>query len=210
MGVDTVTQGPPTAAECFGTEGTILDAANNVLYTFGTSRTPAAVMSSQLTLGIQTALTAITTAQNLFTQVLGPGYLNLVGRTLKVTGSLIYSTTAANAAAISIAVKLGAVTLGTITTAATNTAASTNLPINFTFTVSVASIGASGTLVTVGEMNADIGTTAASAVATYLDTTTTASSAADLLTTQTLAVTIAASAAVPSATLLNASVQLLS
>jgi hypothetical protein len=43
MGVDTVVRGAPTAAQCFGTEGIILDAKNNLLYTFGDSRTPGLV-----------------------------------------------------------------------------------------------------------------------------------------------------------------------
>lgn len=208
MGADSVVQGPPVATQLFGTEGLVLDAANNVLYTFGASRTPAALTSALLTLGPQTALTAITTAQTLLSKAFGAGALNVVGRTVTVTGNLIYSTTSTNVATISIALILGGVTLLTITTAATNTAASTNLPINFSFTATVTATGVSGTLIATGVVNADIGTAAAADTATYLGTNTAVSSAVNLLTAETLSVTIAASAAVPSATLLNASVQL--
>lgn len=209
MGADTVTQGPPAAKQP-GVEGLILDAANNVVYSFSaaTGGVPAALPSAQLVLGPQTALTAITTAQTLLSKVYGAGALNVVGRTITVSGNLIYSTTSANVATISIALTLGGVTLLTITTAATNTAASTNLPINFSFTATVTATGASGTLICTGVVNANIGTAGAADSATYLGTNSAVSSAVNLLTAETLTVTIAASAAVPSATLLNAAVGL--
>ena len=211
MGADSVVQGPPTAAQCFGTEGIILDAKNNVLYTFGATRQPVALSAAQVTnalqLGPQTALTAITTAQVLLSKAFGAGALNVAGTTITIAGKLVYSTTIANVATISLALTLGGVTLATITTAATNTAASTNLPIQFSFTATVTATGASGTLIANGVVNADVGTAAAAAVATYLDTNTAVSSAVNLLNAETMTVTIAASAAVPSATLLNATVQ---
>ena len=60
MGVDTVVRGAPTAAECFGTEGLILDAKNNVLYSFGDSRTPAALVPAAGTLPLTGQTTATT------------------------------------------------------------------------------------------------------------------------------------------------------
>jgi hypothetical protein len=208
MGADSVVLGPPTAAQLFGTEGIVLDQANSAMYVFGASRTPNLLRSALKVLGIQTALTAITTAQNLLTYAFGAGALNIVGRTVVVKGSAIYSTTSANVATITIALTLGGVTLCTITTAATNTAASANLPIQFEFTCVVTATGASGTFISTGSVKADIGTAAASAIAEYLATNTAVSSGVNLLTAETLAVTIAASAAVPSATLLNATVEL--
>lgn len=207
MGADSVVLGPPTAAQCFGTEGLILDQNAGNLYVFGATRTPRLLTPAALALGPQTALTAITTAQTLLSSAIAAGAMNRVGATLLVQGSLIYSTTVGNVATISLAVTLGGVTLATITTAATNTAASTNLPINFSFTLTTVSIGASGTLIAVGNVNANIGTTAAAATANYASTNTAASSAVNLVTAETLTVTIAASAAVPSATLLSATVQ---
>jgi hypothetical protein len=209
MGADTIGNGPPIAAQLFGTEGLYLDRVNNNLYSFGASKVPVLVQSALAALGPQTALTAITTAQNLLTFAFGAGALNLIGRTIEVSGNLIYSTTAANVATITIALTLGGVTLATITTAATNTTASTNLPINFSFTATVTATGAAGTLITTGAVNANIGTASSAAVASYLAPSTGNSAAVNLTTAETLAVTIAASAAVPSATLLNASVQIL-
>lgn len=159
--------------------------------------------------GTQTALTAITTAQTLFSQAFGAGVLNTVGRSIRVRGSLVYNTTSTNVATITIALKLGAVTLCTITTAATNTAASTNLPIQFDFTLTVATTGTAGTVNSHGQVTANIGTTAAPNTVIYLDTNVAPSSAVDLTIAETLTVTIAASAAVPSAQLLSASVDVL-
>lgn len=207
MGADSVVQGPPAAAQCYGTEGIILDAANSNLWVFGASRSPKLLAASGAVLGPQTALTAITTAQTLLSKLFAAGALNYVGASVNVSGTLIYSTTSANVATISLAITLGGVTLATITTAATNTAASTNLPINFSFTITVVTIGASGTLIAVGNVNANIGTAASGATTNYASTTTAPSSAVNLLAADTLTVTIAASAAIPSATLLNATIQ---
>jgi hypothetical protein len=158
----------------------------------------------------QTALSAITTAQNLFSQTFGPGALNVVGRAVRVRGSLIYSTTATNVATITIALKLGALTLCTITTAATNTAASVNLPIQFDFNFSVVTTGTAATINCHGSVAINIGTAAAPSFVTYLDTNTAAVGPVDLTIAEILAVTIAASAAVPSAQLLGASIDILS
>jgi len=209
MGADSIVQGPPTAAQCFGTEGLILDQVGNNLYIFGLSaRIPTLLRAALKVLGIQTALTAITTAQTLLSYAFVAGNLNLIGRTILVSGDGIYSTTSANVATVTIALTLGGVTLATITTTATNTAASTNLPFSFTFKATVAATGTSGTFTSNGSVKINLGTAAATAITEFLATNSAVSSAVNLLTAETLLVTIAASAAVPSATLLNATVEL--
>ena len=45
-GANTVTLGPPTAAQCFGTEGIVLDRKNTNLYIFGNNRTPVLIANS--------------------------------------------------------------------------------------------------------------------------------------------------------------------
>jgi hypothetical protein len=207
MGADTIVNGPPAAAQP-GTEGLILDRVNNALYSFGQSGVPALIQSVLKSLVPQAALAAITTPQTLFSQLFGAGALNVVGRTFRVTGTLIYATTIANVATITIAVKLGAVTLATLTTDASNTAASVNLPVNFSFTFTVVSIGAAGTIYASGGVNADLGTAAAAAVTSYLLAGAAVSAAVNLLTAETLVVSIAASAALPSAKLMNATVEM--
>jgi hypothetical protein len=186
----------------------VLDQTNGVLYVSGAAnnRKLMVAMGAPLVLSAQTALTAITTAQTLLSFAFVAGALNVTGRKLRVKGVLIYSTTAANVATISFAMTLGGVTLCTITTAATNTAASANLPIHFEFETTVVTLGATATLESHGKVDANIGTAAASAIASYLDTNTAVSAAVNLTAATTLGVTIAASAAVPSAQLRSATV----
>lgn len=206
MSFDTVTQGPPPASQVVGPQGLMLDAVNNQVYSFGAGRVATLLQSALAVLGIQTALTVITTAQTLLSYVFGAGVLNVVGRRFKVSGTAIYATTVGNVASLTIALKLGSVTLATITTAATNTAASTGLPVNFEFTVTTASIGASGTLYVSGAVKVDLLAAATGATTEYLINNTAVSSAVNLLTAQTLTATIAASAAVPSAQLMSATI----
>lgn len=210
MGADRVTVGPlsSNATNSFDTQALVLDVQNNTLSISGASRKLAALQSAIAVVGAQTALTAITAAQVLLSQAFNQGALNVQNRTIRVSGSLIYSTTAANAATISLALVLGGVTLCTITTAPTNTAASTNLPIQFEFELSVASLGATATIESHGSVAANIGTVAAAAIANYLDTNTAVSGAVNLLAATTLEVQIAASAAVPSAQLRQATIEL--
>lgn len=203
MGADRVTYGPPAAngQNSFDQKAIVLDQTNGVMYSSGSAnnRKLMAAMGAPLVLPPQTALTAITTAQTLLSFIFGQGALNVTGRKLRVKIPLIYSTTAANVATLSFALTLGGVTLCTITTAATNTAASANLPVHVEFELTVVTLGATATIESHGRVEANIGTAAAAAVAVYLDTNTAVSSAVNLTANATLAVTIAASAAIPSA-----------
>lgn len=207
MGADTVTQGPPPASQVVGTEGLILDQQNGNLYVFGATRSANLLRSAIAVLPGQTALTAITTAQNLLTKVFPAGSLNIVGRTIVINLTLTYNTTVGNVATLTFAVTLGGVTLFSVTTDASNTAASTNLPVQLQITITTTTIGATATMTTSATVSADLGTTAAAAVTSYVKAAA-VSSAVNLLTDETLAVTIAASAAVPSATLRNALIEL--
>jgi hypothetical protein len=212
MGADRITQGSlgTTGQDVYDSPGAlIVDAVDGTIAVVTSTRTIAFAASRILNVPQQTALTAITTAQNLLSQSMGAGSLNVAGRSVRVRGTLMYSTTSTNVATITIALKLGSVTLCTITTAATNTAASTNLQIQFDFTFTVATTGTGATIQAHGRLDANIGTATSGAVTTYFDTNTGVSSAVDLTVAETLLVTIAASAAVPSATLLSASIDLL-
>jgi hypothetical protein len=210
MGADRVTYGPPSASgvNSFDQKAIVLDQTNGVVYSSGSAngRKLMLAMGAPLVMSAQPAATAITTAQGLLAFVFGPGALNVTGRKLRVKGVLIYSTTAANVATISLALTLGGVTLCTITTAATNTAASANLPVHFEFETTVVTLGATGTLETHGRVDANIGTVAAAVAVTYLDTNVAVSAAVNLTAAATLGVTIAASAAIPSAQLRSATV----
>lgn len=207
MGADVVSVGPPQRRPT-GVQGLVLDRLNNMLYAYGGTALLALMRTAVAVFGIQTAKTAITTAQTILSYAFGAGVLSYAGRTFVVKGTAIYSTTVTNVATIALALKLGSTTLATITTAATNTAASTNLPIQFEFTVQVAATGAAGTLFTTGGVKANIGTAAAAAIAEYLGTNTAVSSAVDLTAAQTLTVTVAGSAAIPSLQVLGATVEM--
>ncbi len=210
MGADRITVGPlsSNATNSYDAQAIVQDVQNNTLSISGTSKKLTAMQSAIAVLGAQTALTAITAAQVVLSQAFNPGALNVMNRTIRVSGSLIYSTTATNVATISLALVLGGVTLCTITTAPTNTTASANLPIQFEFELTVVSLGATATVESHGWVAANIGTVAAAAIANYLDTNTAVSSAVNLLTSTTLQLTIAASAAVPSAQLRQATIEL--
>jgi hypothetical protein len=178
MGANRIQKGPlnATATNPLDTVAIVQDQQNNTLSISGDTHKLTTLQELIAVIGPQLALTTITTAQTLLsTANLSParfnaGELNVAGRTLLVSGSLVYSTTGGNVATITLELTLGGVTLCTITTAATNTAASTNLPVQFQFELNVAATGVNGILQTHGQVNANIGTTAAAAIATYLDT----------------------------------------
>jgi hypothetical protein len=213
MGADRIQSGGLTAGQdAIDSPGSlIVDSLNGTLgIVTNTHQISIAQVISAL-FGPQTALTAITTAQNLLTKAFAAGELNVAGRTLQISGKGIYSSAGGSTPTISIALTLGGVTLATLTSSAINTAANTNLQFNFTFNVSVVSVGTSGTLVTTGVLNINLSAnTPGAALTQFADQNTGVSSAVNLTTAETLAVTIAASAAVASAQLQLGSVQILS
>jgi hypothetical protein len=166
-----INQGPPSATGYVTSpDALFLDRQNAIVGCSGDSNDYQAFRTTFSMTFAQLALTAITTAQTLFSKVIPAGMLNMAGRTIAVKGTLLYSTTSANVATITIALKLGSVTLCTITTAATNTTASVNLPVNFEFDFTVSATGAVGVIQSHGWVGANIGTAAAAAIAEYLDT----------------------------------------
>lgn len=209
MGADRITSGSMARASYDSPGALVADQITGMLGVVTQTQGVVVVSARAANIPQQTALTAITTAQTLYTQTLPAGYMNLVGRSIEVKGSVIYSTTSTNVATITIAIKLGSVTLASITTAATNTAASSNLPLTFDFILTTVTTGTSGTINAHGNVTANIGTAASPNTATYLDTNTGPSSAVDLTVPEALTITIAASAAVPSAQLLSGSVNVL-
>lgn len=208
MGADRVTYGPPAAngVNAFDQKAIVLDQTNGTVFASGSTngRKLMMLMGAPLVLNAQTALTAITTAQTMLSFAFQPGALNVTTRKLRVKLRGIYSTTVSNVATLSFALTLGGVTLCTITTAATNTAASANLPFSIEFELTVVTLGATATIESHGIAQVNIGTVAAAVSTVYLDANVAVSSAVNLTTAATLTVTIAASAAVPSAQLRNA------
>lgn len=147
------------------------------------------IQTALLVLQAQTALATITTAQNLFSQALAAGALNKKGRTLQISGTLIFSTASANTPTIAIALKLGSVTLCTLTSAAV-AASITNGQLQFQFTISIATTGAAGTIESHGDLFAQLSAALGTALASYADPNVAVSSAVDLTAAQSLVATI--------------------
>ena len=172
MGADRITQGPLNAAGTnpFDSEAILLDSQNNFLEFSGAAGKRKAARHTDTIIENALALSAITTAQTLLSHAFKAGALNSLNRRIRVHGRLVYATTSSNVATITLALTLGGATLCSISTAATNTAASTNLPISFDFELTIAATGLTGVVTSYGEVKADIGTSAAAAIADYLDT----------------------------------------
>jgi len=171
-GFATISQGPsgPTTSNPGAApNGLSLDNQNNILASVGKAGTEGVLMTLLGLIAPQLPLSAITTAQNFFTKALNAGALNRQGRAFRVKGSFVYSTTTANVATLTIALKLGSVTLATITTAASNTTASTNLQGTFSFDVIVNATGKSGVLQTHGNVSVNLGTATTTSPTGYLD-----------------------------------------
>jgi hypothetical protein len=171
MGADRITNGPLNAAGTnpFDTQALILDAQNGILEFSGAAQTRRAARCVLATVLNGLALATITTAQTMLTLALGAGALAVTGRRLRVRGRILYSTTSANVATITIAITLGGVTIASITTAASNTAASVNLPVNFEFELVVSNPGANASIASYGFVEAELGTAITTAISKFLD-----------------------------------------
>lgn len=205
-----ITKGPSnTTGKNTSPQSLTFDSQNNIMATVGDVGSESALQTAMQVINAQTALTTITTAQTLISLALKAGVLNRLARTLTVSGSIIYTTPGTTTPAITLAIKLGSVTLCSIVLGACSSTASTNMPIQFSFELDVASVGASGTIEAHGQVNANLtANTPAAASSAFLDTNTAVSSAVDLTAAQTLTVTIAANSAVSSAQLRQATIEL--
>jgi len=205
-----ITQSPATATgKNTNQQSLIFDRKSNIVESVGDAAMAAALQSALYIQTAQTALTAVTTAQNLFNQTLNAGVLNKQNRTITVSAALIYSTAGGSTPTMTIALVLGGVTLCSITTAALNTAASTNMPVQFYFQLNVVTTGSAGTIESHGTVNANISAnTPAAAIATYNDTNSAVSSAVNLTSALALQIQVSASAAISSIQLRQLEVEL--
>lgn len=132
----------------------------------------------------------LTTDQNLLSLSVPAAALNVVGRTLRVSGAGLYTTQAGQTPTLTFKVKLGSLTLLSWTTVAT-TASATDIPWNFAIDLATAVIGAAGTLEAHGNLLVNLGTTAGVDSNIIPDTNTATVGTVDLTAAQTLQVTIA-------------------
>jgi hypothetical protein len=213
MGADRIVfgQGQGGSYDCAG--ALIADAQSGILsMVTGTISEPSGKTAMQSALSIiqtQTAVTAITTAQNLFSRALAANVLNQVGRTVLFSAYGVYTTPGTSTPTMTIALTLGGVTIMTVTTAALSATASTNLQWQFVCQFTVVTAGAAGTVEAHGNLAANISAnTPGSALSEYADQNTAVSGAINLTTALTIALTIAASSAVTSAQLRIGSIEL--
>jgi hypothetical protein len=175
MSFETISQGPSNASgnnPAAAPNGLSLDQQNNIVASVGSAGTERVLESIFYSAGPGLALTAITTVQTLLSKAFNAYFLNRTGRTLRLMGYMIYSTTGSNVATLTLTLKLGTVTLCTITTDATNTTASTNLPVKFDFLLTVNATGKVGVIACHAKVDANIGTAGAGALTAYADTNT--------------------------------------
>lgn len=210
MGADRVTRGPftVTGQNPQDEKALVLDRLNNILETSGDSHTLAACQTALLILGSQTALSTVTTAQNLINQSINAGVLNKSNRKLKIRGRGIYTTPGTTTPVLTIALLVNGVSVCSIATAALSSTASSNMPFEFDFTITTASTGSTGTLEAHGKLGANItANTPAAAIATYLDTNTAVSSSVNLVAAGTIKVQASANSAITSIQLREASIE---
>lgn len=211
MGADRITSGPLTAAGTnpYDQKGLVLDKQNNILETCGDSHVLAACQTALSVLNAQTAITAVTAAQNLINMNINAGALNKLTRTVRVRGRAVYTTPGTTTPVLTIALLVAGVSVCSIATAALSSTASTNMPFDFDFQFTVASTGAAGTLEAHGKLNANItANTPAAALASYADTNTAVSSAVNLVAAGTIKVQASANSAITSIQLRNATIEI--
>lgn len=201
------TFGPPAPTGVDTDKGYLIaDVQNGVLDFVDTLGNCHGIETMLALLLAQTALTNVTTAQNLFSKALPANALSKLGRTILITGTAIFTT--ANAATITIAIVIGGVTVCTVTTA-TTAAAITNGQIQFTFTISTNALGAAGNVEAHGSISAQLAAALGTALPFYADQNTAVSGAINLTQPANLVATIACSAAVASVQLRQCSIEII-
>ena len=195
-----INQGPPSKTGIVTSPCALfLDRKSNIVGSSGDGNSYQAHQTTRFLLTAQTALTAVTTAQTLFTKALNAGELNMSGRTYSLTGYGIYTFAGGSTPNITFTLTLGGVTIATVVAGALNTAASTNMPFDFSFTFTVATTGSSGTVEAHGYVDMNLTANTPAGVMSYFrDVNTAVSAAIDLTAADTLALTVASGNAIAS------------
>lgn len=206
-----ITNGPTTSTSCQSAPALYFDQQNSVLSTCGSTHVKSVAQKAIATFSAQTAKTSVTTAQTMASVALNGSMQNVVGRTIRLCGSGVYTSPGTTTPKITIQVTEGGITPVAIQSAALSSTASTDMPFNFCFDITTVSTGATGTLEAHGRLSINISAnTPAAAIATYLDTNTAVSSSISLLAANTLAVQVAADSTITSVTLRQLTIELIS
>lgn len=208
---DVITNGNsgPTGGQT-SAPGTSFDQVNNLLSTVGNARTETLLMAAIEALGPQTALTAITVAQDLISFTLPSWLLNRTLRRMRIRGRGIYTSPGTTTPVITLALSLGGTGVCSIASAALSSTASANMPFAFEFEVVSIVTGAAGAIEVHGKMQMNItANTPAAAAATYLDANDAETTAFSLEEELALLVTVAANSAISSLQLRDAVIEML-
>lgn len=156
----------------------------------------------QLTAGAQAAITTVTTAQAAGSWTLPAGAMNVQGKRMHIHGMLQFSN-GVTTPAITVSVKIGSSVTPLSIVGASNANSNTNSPLHFDGWVQTTTIGASGADEAHGCMSETVAAawSSGTAMATYCDGNVAASSTYDHTVANTLAINVAASAALTSVTL---------
>lgn len=160
----------------------------------------------------QTAITTVTTIQTMGTFTPWTGFLNAVGKTLRVRGWGVYTQPSQSTGQnLTFTLALGSTALVAPVTTATSTSACTNCQFNFDFWVTVVTTGTAGTVEAHGVVMANLGSATTTALSSFADTNTAVISSVNLTTAQALNLQLTASGgtnALTSATLRGASIEI--
>jgi hypothetical protein len=186
----------------FGANYTLTSLVSTGYATPAISGAPNTAGLVQLTSGPTTALTTVTTAQTMASWTLPAGAMNLQGKRMHIHGQLMFSN-GATTPAITLSVKIGSSITPVSVVGAANANTNSNAPVNFDFTIQTTTTGTSGADEAHGCFTDTVAAAWSSGVASpvYCDGNAAASSTYDHTVANTLALNIAASAALTSVTM---------
>lgn len=156
----------------------------------------------QLASGPTAALTSVTTAQTMASWTVPAGAMNVQGKRMHIHGQLMFSN-GATTPAITLSVKIGSSITPVSVTGASNANTNSNSPVDFDFTIQTTTTGTSGADEAHGCFTNTVAAawSSGTAMAIYCDGNTAASSTYDHTVANTLALNIAATAALTSVTM---------
>lgn len=210
-----VTNGPNPTTGCQSAPALYVDQQDGIVALCGTAHVLQTEQTAIAIFNAQTAVTSVTTAQTIASMSLGANLQNVVGRTLRLCGYGIYTSPGTTAPTLTFQLTEGGITPVAITTPAASTTASTNMPFQFCFDLTTASLSTpaspstTGTLEAHGQVSVNLSAnTPAAAQTTVDDTNTAVSSALNLFTANTLVLQVAASSTITSVQLRQMTVEL--
>lgn len=192
----------------FGANYTLTSLVSTGYATPAISGAPNTAGVVNLTAGPQTAITTVTTAQTMGSWPLAAGAMNVQGKKMRIKGELMFSN-GVTTPAITLSVKIGSTVSPVSIVGAANANSNSNAPLYFEAEIQTTTTGTSGADEAHGRFCETVGAawSSGTAVVCYLDGATAASSTYDHTAANTLALNIAATAALTTVTLRDVSIE---